>query len=110
MRKRISAVVVLFFQSIGLNLREAMTINAVFSITIACFEIPSGYFSDRLGRKNALILGTLFTTIQFIAFSYSYHFSTMLLAAVFGGIGASFISGTDSAMLYDSLYVLNIEP
>lgn len=100
-------VVVLFFQSIGLNLREAMTINAVFSITIACFEIPSGYFSDRLGRKNALILGTLFTTIQFIAFSYSYHFSTMLLAAVFGGIGASFISGTDSAMLYDSLYVLN---
>lgn len=84
-----------------------MTINAILSITIACFEIPSGYFSDKLGRKNALILGTFFLTIQFVAFSYAYSFAAMAFAAVLGGIGASFISGTDSAMLYDSLCVLD---
>lgn len=100
-------VVVLFFQSNGLNLREVMTINAIYSMTVAFFEIPSGYFSDRLGRKNSIILGTIFITAQFGAYSWSYDFWSMSVGAVLGGMGASFISGTDSAMLYDTLHSLN---
>ena len=102
-------IVVLFFQSNGLNLREVMTINAIYSISVAFFEIPSGYFSDRLGRKNSIILGTLFITLQFLVYSWSFNFWTMAIGAVIGGLGASFISGTDSAMLYDSLCILNRE-
>lgn len=100
-------VVVLFFQSNGLNLREVMTLNAIYSLSVAFFEIPSGYFSDRLGRKNSIILGTLFITAQFSAYSFAFDFWSMTIGAVIGGLGASFISGTDSAMLYDSLYTLD---
>lgn len=100
-------IVVLFLQSNGLSLRDVMLVNAIYSISVAFFEIPSGYFSDRLGRKNSIILGTLFMTAQFTAYSLSYDFWSLGLGAIIGGLGASFISGTDSALLYDSLHVLN---
>jgi MFS family permease len=100
-------IIVLFIQSNGLSLREVMLVNAIYSISIAFFEIPSGYFSDRLGRKNSIVLGTLFITAQFGAYSLSYDFWSLGLGAVIGGLGASFISGTDSALLYDSLHILD---
>ena len=100
-------VIVLFYQSNGLNLRQVMTINAIYSLTAALFEIPSGYFSDRFGRKNSIILGTLLIAAQFLAYSYSFTFCSFAAGAVIGGLGSSFISGSDSALLYDSLCILN---
>lgn len=100
-------VVVLFFQSNGLGLRNVMLVNAIYSITVAGFEIPSGYFSDRLGRKQSILLGTILITLQYGCFSFAHSFGFLAMGAMIGGVGASFISGTDSAMLYDSLYALN---
>lgn len=103
-------VIVLFFESKGWSLAEVMMINAIYSVVIAFFEIPSGYLSDRWVRKNVLILGTLLILFQFIFYSYSGHsWMLTILGAVIGGIGASLISGTDSALLYDSLSSLNKE-
>ncbi|MCH2023556.1 MAG: MFS transporter [Saprospiraceae bacterium] len=99
-------IVVLFFQSNGLSLREVMTINAIYSLSTAFFEIPSGYFSDRFGRKYSIALGTLFITLQFFVYSWSFDFWSMSIGAAIGGFGASFISGSDSALLYDSLCFL----
>ncbi len=100
-------IVVLFFQSNGLYLRDVMLVNAVYALTVAVFEIPSGYFSDKLGRKNALIIGTFLVLLQFVSYSLSYTFLGFAIGAIFGGIGVSFISGTDSALLYDTLVVMN---
>lgn len=99
-------IVVLFMESNGLNLREVMTINGIYSLAVALFEVPSGYFSDRLGRKKSLIIGTTFILIQFLVYSFSFSFWGLAFGAVLGGLGASFISGTDSALLYDSLQAL----
>lgn len=100
-------IVVLFMKSNGLDLRAVMLVNAVYSLSIAVFEIPSGYFSDRFGRKQSLVIGTLFISLQFVAYSLSYDFWGLVLGGLIGGIGASFISGTDSALLYDTLQHLN---
>lgn len=102
-------IIVLFYQSNGLSLQEVMTIQAVYSLAVAVFEIPSGYFSDRLGRRNSLLIGTVLITIHFAVFSCSYGMLGFMLGAVAGGIGGSFISGTDSALLYDTLYTLKRE-
>lgn len=103
-------VIVLFFESKGWSLAEVMMINAIYSMVIAFFEIPSGYLSDRWIRKNVMLLGTSLILFQFIFYSYCGH-SLMfaIFGAVFGGIGASLISGTDSALLYDSLSSLKKE-
>ncbi|MGM5483341.1 MAG: MFS transporter [Nanobdellota archaeon] len=99
----IMPIVVIFFQENGLNLKKIMILQAIFSISIILFEIPSGYFSDVLGRKKTIIIGCTLGFIGFFIYSVSYGFYGFLLAELILGLGSSFISGTDSAMIYDIL-------
>lgn len=41
-------------------MQQVFTIQAVFSIAIVLFEIPSGYAADVLGRKRSIIIGYFF--------------------------------------------------
>ena len=50
-----------------------------------------------------MVLGTVFCFIGFALFSFSFGFWEFLLAEILLGVGNSFISGSDSAILYDSL-------
>jgi MFS family permease len=105
----IMPIVVLFFQENGLNMTQIFWLKSVYSIGIVAFEVPSGYFADVWGRKKTLIVGTLLATIGFSFYGFSTHFWQFLIAELVLGIGQSFISGADSAMLYDSLKQENNE-
>ena len=91
------------FQENGLNLQEVMILQGSYSLMIALMEIPSGYIADLFGRKKTMVLGTVFCFLGFALFSFSFGFWEFLLAEILLGIGNSFISGSDSAILYDSL-------
>ena len=96
-------IIGLFYADNGLTDIDLFTIQAAFSLTSALFEIPSGYFADVVGRKKTLIIGSFMGAIGFIIYSFGNDFWAFLIAEIIMGIGQSFISGTDSAMLYDSL-------
>ena len=96
-------VVVPFYESNGLSMKDIMILQAVYSIAIVVLEIPSGYLADVIGRRKTLILGAIFGTFGFATYSFSYGFLGFLIAEIILGIGQSCISGADSAMLYDSL-------
>ncbi len=96
-------IIVLFFQENGLSLKEVMILQGSYSLMVALMEIPSGYIADLFGRKKTMVLGTVFCFLGFALFSFSFGFWEFLLAEILLGIGNSFISGSDSAILYDSL-------
>lgn len=96
-------VLILFYQSNGLSLEHALGVQAIYSLMIAVWEIPSGYLSDRWGRRPSLLLGMSLLTAQFVILSIATGFWGFAAGVVLGGIGSSFISGTDSAMLYETL-------
>lgn len=96
-------IAVLFYQENGLSAFEIMFVQGVYSLTMAVFEIPSGYFSDRLGRKKTMMIGSVLWSLGFLIYSMSSSFYGFIGAELMLGFGASFISGTDTAMLYDSL-------
>lgn len=100
-------VIVLFYESNGMTVSDVFILQAIYSISIVIIEIPSGYFSDSLGRKNAIIIGTILGFTGFFLYSVGYGFWWFLAAEIILGIGQSFISGTDSALLYDSLLSAN---
>jgi MFS family permease len=102
-------IVFLFYSSHGLSLSQILTLQSVYSLAIVLFEIPSGYLADIWGRKNTLIIGAIFAFIGFLIYSLSGSFWYFLIAEIILGIGQSFVSGTDSAMLYDSLLSINQE-
>lgn len=99
----IMPIIVIFFQENGLTLKEVMILQGVYSLLVALMEIPSGYLADVFGRKHTLSLGAILAFIGFLILSLSYSFWPFFIGEIILGIGASFISGADSALLYDSL-------
>ena len=63
-------IIVLFFQEHGLSLTEVMLLQALYSISVAIFEIPSGYIADVFGRKKSIVLSTLFCFSGYLIFSF----------------------------------------
>jgi MFS family permease len=102
-------VIFLFYTENGFSTTELFGLHAVYSIVIAVLEVPSGYVADVWGRKSALILGTLFGVFGFAMYSFSYTLVGFIIAELLLGVGESFVSGADSALLYDTLEVDNKE-
>ena len=50
-----------------------------------------------------MILGAIFCFFGFLIISLSFSFWYFIIGEIILGIGSSFISGADSAILYDSL-------
>ena len=96
-------IIVLFFQEHGLSLTQVMFLQAIYSLSVAVFEIPSGYIADLFGRKNTIIISTIFSFIGYVIFSFYGGFFAFAIAEVLIGIGGSLMSGSDSAILYDTL-------
>lgn len=102
-------IIVLFYQENGLNMQDVLTLKGIYSVAVVILEIPSGYIADVWGRKKSLILGSILGCLGFVVYSFSSEFSGFLLAELILGVGSSFISGSDSALLYDSLLKMGKE-
>ncbi len=100
-------IIVLFFQEHGLTLTEVMILQSIYSFSVALFEIPSGFIADIFGRKRTIVLSTIFTFIGFLGFSFFGGFYAFAIAQVLVGIGGSLMSGSDSAIIYDTLLETN---
>jgi len=84
-------------------MEEVMWLQSIMAISIVLMEVPSGYVSDVLGRKNALIIGCTFGFLGFLVMCFANSFWEFAITEILLGVGASFVSGADSALLYDSL-------
>ncbi len=96
-------IIGLFYADNGLTNTEIFLIQAAYSFSSALFAIPSGYFADVIGRKKTLVIGTILASLGFLIYASIHDFWAFFIAEAIMGVGNSCISGTDSAMLYDSL-------
>lgn len=96
-------VIVLFYTENGLNMRQILTLQAIYSAAVVVLEIPSGYFADVLGRKKTIVLGSFLGVAGFGMYCIAGGFWGFLAAEAILGLGQSLVSGADSAVLYDSL-------
>ena len=103
------AVIVLFLAENGLSLKEIFILEALWSVLQVSLEIPSGYLSDRWGRKPTLLLGTICKCVGMLIYCVSFSFWGFLFAMIFLAAGSSFFSGTDYAMTFDTLLELKEE-
>ena len=96
-------IIVLFFQEHGLSLSKVMILQSIYSISVALFEIPSGYIADIFGRKKAIIISTILSFIGYVLFSFFSDFTVFIIAEILIGVGGVLCSGSDSAIIYDTL-------
>ncbi|MFC1609185.1 MFS transporter [Patescibacteria group bacterium] len=96
-------VIVLFFQENGLTMQQVFIVQVIFSITVIVLEVPSGYFSDQFGRKVSIVFGMIISFCGFFEYALAYDFWGFVVGEILMGIGCSFVSGSDEALLYDTL-------
>lgn len=96
------AVWFLFFQS-RLSAAEAVLLYAVYDVATTALEVPSGWMSDRWGRRPTLIAAGVAGFGAAVLMATGDGFAVFVLAQVLLGAQAAFVSGTDSAILYESL-------
>ncbi|MBL7969985.1 MAG: MFS transporter [Prolixibacteraceae bacterium] len=102
-------IVVLFYQENGLSMSQIFVLKSIYSVAMVATELPSGYLADVWGCRRTLLLGAILGTAGIIIYSFSSDFYSFIFAEIILGIGFSFVSGADSAMLYDSLKAGNRE-
>jgi len=103
-------VIVPFFATKGLSLADVFVLQSAFALSVVIFEVPSGYLADIIGRRKALILGSLFHGVGFTLLCFADSFAGLVLFEVTVGLGMSLLSGSDLSLLYDSQLALSLSP
>ncbi len=95
-------VFVPLLQGYGLSMSQVLQTQALFALTIALCEVPSGYLADLWGRKQAILVGSCLNAAGFLSLLWADTFVDFLLYEFILGLGFSLISGADLALLYDT--------
>ncbi len=103
-----AAVFYLFFGEF-LTLEGLLQLEAIYYVAYVLLEVPSGYFSDRVGRKPTLVISASALVLSFLLFSIGSTLAVFALAQILNAVGWTFRSGTDTTLHYDSLVSLGRE-
>lgn len=93
----------LFWQLRGMNVMMVVYCEIIYAVTVAALEIPSGVLADRLGRKRMLCVSAALSAAEMAMILFAYSFWQFALAVFLAGIGKAVCSGSENALLYDSL-------
>ncbi len=95
-------VFVPLLQGYGLTMSQVLQTQAIFALTTALCEVPSGYIADVWGRRPAILLGSVLNGLGFLSLLWADGFVDFLVYEAILGVGFSLISGADLALLYDT--------
>lgn len=90
-----------------LSLAEVLRLEAVYYVAVVVLEVPSGYFSDVVGRRITLIISSASTAFACSLFLVGDSFWIFACAQMALATGMAFRSGTDTSFHYDLLFALD---
>ena len=94
---------VVFLQRKGLSLTQVGLLEGVAWTITAFLEVPTGAIADRWGRKASIAVGaSLYAIAMFLILAEALS-PAFLLGYALWNSSTAFVSGADSALLYDSL-------
>ena len=96
-------ILALFYIASQVSLSQFTLIMSVFSLSILILEIPTGVLADLFGKKRTLLLSRFCYVIEIFLIAFFNGFWIFLVAKIISGAGVSLSSGTNSALLYDTL-------
>ena len=98
------AILTVFYrEDLGMSMTEIMLVQGGFGLAMALFEFPSGYLADRIGYRRTMMIAAFLNAIGWSLYSRADGISGVIAGEVVLGVGLSLISGSDAALLYESL-------
>ena len=102
-------IIYIFFKNSGLTFTQIFLTEAIFSIAVVLFEVPTGALADYIGRKKSVLVGILMWILSCFVFFIGHGFIAFSIANVFCALGVAFMSGADMALFYEILRKQNKE-
>jgi MFS family permease len=102
-------VFAVIFLDFGISLDQFALLNVIWAGTIILAEVPSGALSDLIGRKKLLVLTASLMVIEMAVWAFAPRGNPTLLFwllagnRVLSGLGEASASGSDEALVYESL-------
>lgn len=103
---------VLYINEVTGSYAFAMGMMTLMSLFNALLDVPTVVLSDKIGRKNTLILSTIsymLTTLLYVQASYFNPKVLFIMGSFFYGLALSLYSGTLSSIAYETMVQLKIK-
>ena len=96
-------IMAIYFAKVTGSYVLGLSVFSIAMISSAVFEIPTGIFSDLIGRKYTTILSGLFLSLMGVAYAIGLNYGWLVAGAILEGLARALNSGNNDALLYDSL-------
>lgn len=93
----------IYLQSQGWSVSQIALLESVYTISQMVFQLPAGIFADKIGHKNALILGEFLCGTYVLVYFFPQFHVGLYLGFIIWSLGLSLISGADVSLLYDAV-------
>ncbi len=96
-------VMVVYFAQVTGSYADAVLILAIAKIGSSLFELPTGLFSDYVGRRRTMLAGQVANVLCIAAYGAGSSFALLAIGALLEGLSFALFSGNQDAFLYDTL-------
>lgn len=96
-------ILTLFYQQRGLTIFQINSLQGILIGTIFFTNIPTGIFADKYGRRITMIIALSLQLLGEILFLFAYGYLAFVFICIIAGLGFSFMNGTVSALIYETL-------
>lgn len=96
-------IAALYFSDISGSYTLGLSVLSAVYITGFIFEIITGYFSDRMGRKLTLLLASICFFFAMVTYGFAQSYTHLIIGAIIQGLSGSLVSGTTKATLFETL-------
>ena len=105
----VSIVTLYWRDELGFSMADTFAVQAIFGLFAAALELPGGYVADRIGYRVSLLLAVAFSLGGWIGLAQAQGFAQVVAAEALLAASLSLTSGTDAALMYESLLELGRE-
>jgi MFS family permease len=106
-RRNFLSILAIYFLTLPNTNVQQIGIYAALGILVGLLsEMPSGYFSDMFGHKNALVISKIFMLLSSLCFIFSNGFFIFTLGSIGISLGWAFSSGASTAFIHETLVKL----
>ncbi|MCK9906075.1 MFS transporter, partial [Frankia sp. Cpl3] len=85
----------------ALTLAEVGLVLGIGSVAMQAGSLLGGLLSDRYGRRNVMVVGSLLEGAAMLGYNYSPAYSFFLLFSAINGLGIGLLAPTLKAMIAD---------
>jgi len=99
----LAPVSILYFTQVSGSFALGMSIFSIVMLSQALLELPTGIFSDKIGRIKTIRLEAIIYCLSAFIYLIAPNYLVLVIGAILEGMARAFGSGNSEALLYDSL-------